>query len=84
MDLICHFKLTFARIEETHGVDFCRTFGRELEALEPFIREGFVERTDNGLTVTETGRFVIRNICMVFDAYLGKMEQGGQRFSKTV
>ncbi|MBE7437648.1 MAG: oxygen-independent coproporphyrinogen III oxidase [Spirochaetales bacterium] len=84
MDLICNFKLSFAAIETAHNVDFRTAFSRELDLLSPFVEEGFVKVSDSEIQVTDTGRFVIRNICMVFDAYLDRLEQGGQRFSKTV
>ena len=34
------------------------------------------------ITVTPTGRYLIRNICMAFDARLA--EKPGHRFSRTV
>ncbi|HEY5719264.1 MAG TPA: oxygen-independent coproporphyrinogen III oxidase [Gammaproteobacteria bacterium] len=81
-DLICHFRLDFAAVEARHGVRVEDYFARELEALAPLAEDGLVELHDDRVEVTAAGRFLIRNVCMVFDRYL----QGGttQRFSKVI
>ena len=50
-------------------------------ALESFEKDGLIEPTEDGFTVTETGRLFLRNIAMEFDAYLGI---GSATFSRTV
>jgi len=44
--------------------------------------DGLLEVTDAGIQVLPVGRMLIRNICMVFDAYL--KQAGGQRFSRVI
>jgi oxygen-independent coproporphyrinogen-3 oxidase len=42
--------------------------------------DGLLSIDHEGVTITPVGRYLIRNICMVFDAYL----EGNTRFSKTI
>ena len=84
MELICHFRLDTRKVAERHGIDFDEYFRAELPGLDPFIADGLVVRDGPEIRVSYEGRFVIRNICMVFDAYLERLQSGGQRFSKTV
>ena len=51
--------------------------------LEPLVSEGLVTVDDDGLEITDLGRFFLRNVAMVFDAYL---ETGGDKplYSRTV
>ncbi|MFP5440944.1 MAG: oxygen-independent coproporphyrinogen III oxidase, partial [Gammaproteobacteria bacterium] len=63
-------ELDFDVIGREHGVDFIAYFGDELRALEPLQRDGIVRRAAPGLVVTDTGRFLLRNVCAVFDRNL--------------
>ncbi len=83
MQLICHFKLEKRQIETIHGIRFDPYFAGEMEQLETFASDGLVTLSPAGIKVTETGRFLIRNICMVFDAYL-KEESNTGRFSRII
>ncbi|MEM7356480.1 MAG: oxygen-independent coproporphyrinogen III oxidase, partial [Acidobacteriota bacterium] len=79
--LMCHLQLDFGEVEERHGIDFRRHFASELEALGPLADDGLVDLAAEGVRVTPTGQFVVRNIAMVFDAYLGRKRHA---FSRTV
>ncbi|BBP42837.1 oxygen-independent coproporphyrinogen III oxidase [Thiosulfativibrio zosterae] len=80
--LISHFHLNFAKIDALWGVRFDEYFASELKALAPMVEDGLVKMTSSDIYVTAAGRLLIRNICMVFDAYL---KQGTQnRFSKVI
>lgn len=70
MDIACRGELDFDAIGREHGVDFIAYFGDELRALEPLQRDGIVRRAAPGLVVTDTGRFLLRNVCAVFDRNL--------------
>ncbi len=83
-EIICHFELDFGTVEREFSVEFRSYFAKELNALEDFVREGLVTFTEAGVRVTESGRFVVRNICMVFDAHLEDQRAGGRTFSRTV
>ncbi len=83
MELICHFDLSFARIERTFGVPFKAYFAPELEALKPMVQDGLLILDEAGIHVTPAGKLLIRNICMVFDRYL-REAVAKQRFSKVI
>ncbi|MCC6932224.1 MAG: oxygen-independent coproporphyrinogen III oxidase [Deltaproteobacteria bacterium] len=80
--LICNFYLNFAAIEKAHGICFKDYFGPELNSLVCFIDDGLLTVNEKSMKVSFQGRVFIRNICMVFDAYLKKDEQ--RQFSKTI
>jgi oxygen-independent coproporphyrinogen-3 oxidase len=80
--LICHFELTFAKINQQWDVDFKDYFEPELEQLQSMADDGLLEVSDQGIYVTLGGQLLIRNICMVFDVYL--KQHSGQRFSKVI
>jgi oxygen-independent coproporphyrinogen-3 oxidase len=80
--LICHFALDFARIEQQFGIVFRETFAAELEALRPMQADALLELGDTSIVVQPAGKLLIRNICMVFDSYL--RAQTAQRFSKVI
>ena len=81
--LMCHFALSMDAVETTHRIDFESYFLQELKALEQFVRDGLVELRDRRIIVTALGRFLVRNICMVFDCYLRERERRA-RYSKVI
>ena len=62
-------------VETAHLIDFEAYFRQELEELEQLARDGLVELRDRWIIVTSLGRFLVRNICMVFDRYLRERER---------
>ena len=81
--LMCHFALSMEAVETAHRIDFEPYFRQELKELEQFARDGLVELRDRRIVVTALGRFLVRNICMVFDRYLREREQR-VRYSKVI
>lgn len=80
--LISHFHLNFASVNEQWGIHFAEYFSAELLRLQPMAEDGLITLTDEDVYVSAAGRLLIRNICMVFDAYL---QQGTEnRFSKVI
>ena len=80
--LICHFALDVQAIEQAHGIVFGEYFAAELLALAALAADGLVRVDARRIAVLPPGRFLIRNICMVFDRYL--RERQGQRFSRVI
>ena len=80
--LICHFGLCFAVIEQEFSINFADYFARELHALAPMQADGLLTVSTEGIHVLPAGRLLIRNICMVFDKYLAQKQQ--QQFSKVI
>lgn len=80
--LISHFHLNFASVNEQWGIHFAEYFSAELLRLQPMAEDGLITLTNEDVYVSAAGRLLIRNICMVFDAYL---QQGTEnRFSKVI
>ena len=83
--LMCNFHVDVPAIERAHGIDFAATFADALAELdEGPVAHGFVRRTPAEIEVTEEGRLFVRNVCMAFDAYLRRHQDGAPRFSRTV
>jgi len=53
------------------------------ERLAPFLHDGLVVRQADRIEVTALGRYFLRNICALFDAYLPSQRGAGQ-FSRTI
>ena len=80
--LICHFKLDMNKVEAEYKICFADYFATELKDLQQMEQDGLVKCTDSLIEVQPAGKFLIRNICMVFDRYL--REAGEKRFSKVI
>ena len=81
-DLICHFELNKAKVEQAYGIVFDDYFDAELKDLAAMQKDGLVKLESGRITVQDAGKLLIRNICMVFDRYL--REKQNQRFSKVI
>ena len=79
--LICQFALNFNEIDQTWNIQSTDYFASELITLEQMQKDGLLELSEGGLQVTQPGRLLIRNICMVFDKYLPEAEH---RFSRAI
>ena len=82
-NLMCHFELPLQSFETVHSIEFEEYFRQELVELQPFVDAGLLCRDPRSLTVSQLGRFFIRNICMVFDRYLRERREQ-VRYSKAV
>jgi oxygen-independent coproporphyrinogen-3 oxidase len=79
VELMCHFRLDMAAFGARHGIDFRSHFAAELKRLAPLAADGLVQLGPELLTVTPRGRYLIRNVCMQFDAYLTPSPTGFSR-----
>jgi oxygen-independent coproporphyrinogen-3 oxidase len=82
--LMCDFELDEKEIEKEFNLRFENYFSDSLKGLAEFIESGFVELGDRKIFVKGMGRLFIRNIAMVFDAYLESMTKEKPIFSRTV
>jgi len=82
--LMCNFYLNKKPIEEKYGIIFDTYFEESLRALESFEPDGLIQLGEDRITVLPTGRLLIRNIAMNFDAYLMQKEGHKPQFSRTV
>ncbi len=83
MQLICHFNLNFDTMAAKHSISFNDYFSSELKQLRLMCNDGLIDMNEQSIQVTDKGRLLIRNICMVFDRYLNK-SQNQQRFSRAI
>ncbi len=80
--LICHFELEFATIEQQYQINFADYFAYELQQLPRMVNDGLISLDNHKLVVLPRGRLLIRNICMVFDFYLRQSQE--KKFSKVI
>ncbi len=80
-ELICHFRLDFDAISDRFDIDFRDYFSKELSQLQRMQEDGLLAVHAGSIEVLPVGRLLIRNICMMFDAYLQK---SSQQFSKVI
>ena len=72
IELMCNNRVLKPEVWDRFGVDFDEYFSDSIEKLDEFIQDGLIILQPDRLQITEPGRLVIRNIAMVFDAYLGE------------
>jgi oxygen-independent coproporphyrinogen III oxidase len=83
--LMCQFELSMEAIELAFPIAFRTYFAAELAQLAALEHDGLVQVGDDWITVTPTGRLLVRNVCMVFDRYLADpAARGAAAHSKTV
>jgi oxygen-independent coproporphyrinogen-3 oxidase len=68
MRLMCDLTLDFAAMSQYMESDFKTYFARELASLDDLEADGLIVQSERGLTVTDFGRLLIRNIASRFDA----------------
>jgi len=81
--LMCKPRVHFDEFEEKWGVKPKKYFSDEWSRLNELEEDGLIIILENEIQITAQGRLFLRNIAMVFDAYL-TLEKQTQRYSKTV
>ena len=84
--IMCHGGVCARDFSAAFEDDFGACFAEELASLECFERDGLIVRQgESDFRATEDGRLLIRNIAMLFDAYLDAQRRSDvPLFSKTV
>ena len=82
-DLMCYDSLDFDAFGEGQGIDFREYFADEVEQLDVLVKDGLIELSDKGITITPKGRLLLRNIAMTFDRYIN-LAENDSRFSKAI
>ena len=80
--LICHFHLSFAEIEQAYSIDFRSYFGEIWPQLQQMAQDGLIQLDQQSIEVRPAGRLLVRSLCMLFDHYL--TEHNRQRFSRVI
>jgi oxygen-independent coproporphyrinogen-3 oxidase len=81
--LMCYDELEFAIFEARYGIKFRDYFANEIMRLENLAEDGLINMQDTGVTVTASGRLLMRNIAMQFDRHLDPVANADQ-FSKAI
>jgi len=70
MQIICNLRLDIAETERRFAIAWPVYFREELLILDELAADGLITIDATELRVAGYGRFLLRNICMVFDTYL--------------
>jgi oxygen-independent coproporphyrinogen-3 oxidase len=84
MELMSNFKLNIPKIEKEYGINFQEYFKESLAQLQEFEEAEIVTISKEEIKASPTGEMLIRNISMVFDAYMNKHADNKKTFSKTI
>lgn len=82
--VMCDLELDKASFGKEWGIDFDVHFADALTELKEMEADGLVMLSPEKVTITQTGRFFLRNIAMPFDAYLKQQSADIPRFSRTL
>ncbi|HOE96501.1 MAG TPA: oxygen-independent coproporphyrinogen III oxidase [Candidatus Sumerlaeota bacterium] len=82
--LMCRDHVNQHEIERHHGIVFDEYFAEEIDRLEPMVRDELLTIGPDTLDLTFLGRLFVRNIAMVFDAYLKRPEGKQVVYSRTL
>ncbi len=80
--VLCHCSVVKREVERDFNITFDDHFARELDRLKMLEADGLVRLSEDRIDVAPLGRIFIRNIAMIFDAYLSAEKQ--RVFSKTL
>jgi oxygen-independent coproporphyrinogen III oxidase len=84
MQLMCHLEIDKRDIERKFGINFEDYFKNDIPKLDVFIAENLLENNVDKIQIIGSGKLIVRNVAMCFDAYLEKMMKEKPVFSKTV
>jgi oxygen-independent coproporphyrinogen-3 oxidase len=79
--LMCDGRVKCRDIEDEFALDFRDYFRPELAQLQPMFADGLLENSPDEIVVSDQGRALVRNIAMVFDAYLPGLDG---RYSRAI
>lgn len=82
-EIMCRDQVSFAHFERLFEHDFTRYFAHELAATRPMVEDGLIEVNECSLRILPMGRFMLRNIAMLFDEYMSAAI-GRPRFSRAL
>lgn len=81
--LICNFQVDYNEISDLFKIDFKEYFSDELNLLQDMQEDGLLILNDGMIEILPAGRFLIRNVCAVFDRYLN-IDNVNKNFSKMI
>lgn len=81
-ELMCNLKLDVDALSQRFNIDANQYFKSEFNRLDDMQHDGLIIKDTHQYLIQDAGRLLIRNIGMVFDAYL--KTAGDHRFSKVI
>jgi len=81
--IMCNGEVDAEVVARRHHVDFWSYFAAAIPGLRGMADDGLLEFKPNGFKVSRKGRYLLRNVAMLFDAYNGP-DQNQQRFSRVI
>lgn len=81
-ELMCNLYVDKQKVEQRFDIVFEQYFGDYHLRLHPFIEDNLLQNDTHQIKIAEHARLLVRNICMVFDAYLN--QQIRQRYSNVI
>lgn len=79
--IMCQFKLDYALVSEKFNISFTTYFAAEIDKINQLEKIGLLNTSKFGFQVSAKGRFLIRNIAVVFDKYY---KQEPNKYSKVI
>jgi len=70
--LICHFQIEYKKIEDLFRINFSSYFAKEIELLDDMQKDELLTLKKDAIEILPAGRFLIRNICSIFDVYFNR------------
>ena len=68
--LMCQNRVSINELNDQYNIDFFDYFENEITALIPMVEDKLLTFNINEIVVTQAGQLLLRNIAMVFDAYI--------------
>jgi oxygen-independent coproporphyrinogen-3 oxidase len=84
MQLMCNAQVDKQETERLFGIDFDRYFYATTQLLSPLADDGLCKLEQDSISVTDRGKYFLRNIAAQFDAYLAGGEKNMPMYSRTV
>ena len=81
--LICHSYLDISAIERRWGIQFSAYFDKECTEMQQMQEDGLIKLSGSNILVCEAGRFLVRNLCMIFDRF-NQHKRAEKLYSRTV
>jgi oxygen-independent coproporphyrinogen-3 oxidase len=82
--LMCDGSIDLGRIEDEFQISAPSYFDKELVELRQLDDLASYDAATNAIVTTPLGRLLVRNVCMVFDAYQQPAAPGEAKFSSTI
>lgn len=73
--IMCRMRLSYSELDAELGINTKQYFADEFSRLDEFVEDELITVDNDGFNVTPRGRHFVRNIAMIFDAYLPKIQQ---------